>query len=140
MMSRRQRYTALTFLFAILCSSELLAQEPQDVSMVQLISNPEKFNGKVVRVIGFLRIEFEGNVLYMHREDYDYAILGNGVWVDLPEFSLKNKDRVNLKYVILVGQFSSKDRGHMGMWSGSFNNVQRLERWREIRNAAKKTN
>lgn len=31
----------------------------QDVSLIQLIAQPEKFEGKRVRFIGFLRIEFE---------------------------------------------------------------------------------
>ena len=35
----------------------------EDVSIVQLIAQPEKFEGKRVRFIGFLRIEFEGNAI-----------------------------------------------------------------------------
>ena len=58
------------------------AEKPVHVTLVRLIANPEKFDGKLVRVIGFLRLEFEGNVLYLHREDYENAILGDGIWVD----------------------------------------------------------
>lgn len=42
--------------------------EPRDVSLVQLIANPGDFHGGLVRVIGFCRLEFEGNALYLHRE------------------------------------------------------------------------
>ena len=39
----------------------LPAEDPADVSLIQLIANPQMFDGKLVRVIGFLRLEFEGN-------------------------------------------------------------------------------
>lgn len=53
----------------------------QDVSLIQLIAQPEKFEGKRVRFIGFLRIEFEGNAIYLHREDFDHGITKNGLWL-----------------------------------------------------------
>lgn len=39
--------------------------EPLHVSLIQLIANPEKYDGKQVAVVGFLRLEFEGNALYL---------------------------------------------------------------------------
>ncbi len=66
-------------LLASLFAVRVRAAEPVDVTLVQLIANPEKFDGKSIRVIGFLRLEFEGNVLYLHREDYEHAILGDGM-------------------------------------------------------------
>ena len=59
------------------------AQEPTDVTLVQLIANPDRVDGKLVRVIGFLRLEFEGDVLDLHREDYENEILGHGIWVSV---------------------------------------------------------
>ena len=88
------------------------AAEPDDVTLVRLIANPEKFDGKLIRVIGFLRLEFEGNVLYLHREDYDHAILGNGIWVDVTPEMMKQNESLNLSYVLLEGIFSSSDKGH----------------------------
>jgi hypothetical protein len=40
-----------------------------DVSVVQLIANPQLFDGKKVRFVGFLRREFEGDAFYLHRVD-----------------------------------------------------------------------
>jgi hypothetical protein len=34
-----------------------------------------------------------------------------------------------MHYVLLEGIFNSKDRGHMGMWSGSLTKIQRAEVW-----------
>lgn len=37
----------------------------QDVSLVELIARPEKFDGKRARFIGFLTILFEGTAIYL---------------------------------------------------------------------------
>jgi hypothetical protein len=44
------------------------------VSLVRLMATPEKYDGKAVQVVGFLRLEFEGNGLYLHQEDYEHGI------------------------------------------------------------------
>ena len=49
------------------------------VSLVQLIASPAEYDGNVVAVIGFLRLEFEGNELYLGRDDYRYAVTKNGL-------------------------------------------------------------
>lgn len=108
-------------------------EEPVDVTMVQLIANSEKFDGRLVRVIGFLRLEFEGNVLYLHREDYENAILGDGVWVDTTAEVMKQSKTLNMQYVLIEGTFSSSDRGHMGMWSGAIKKIRRAELWHSHR-------
>jgi len=105
------------------------AAEPEKVTLVQLIADPQKFDGKLIRVIGFLRLEFEGDVLYLHREDYEHAILGDGIWVDAGPEITKQKETLNMHYVLLEGVFDSKDRGHMGMWSGSLTKIRRAELW-----------
>jgi hypothetical protein len=88
------------------------AAAPERVTLVQLIADPQKFDGKLIRVIGFLRLEFEGDVLYLHREDYEHAILGDGVWVDATPEITKQRETLNMHYVLLEGVFDSKDRGH----------------------------
>src|SRR5271169_6128251 len=96
----------ICILFTTLFVAPIKAEEPVDVTLVQLIANPEKFDGKLVRVIGFLRLEFEGNVLYLHREDYENAILGDGIWVDVTPEITKQKKTLNMHYVVLEGIFS----------------------------------
>jgi hypothetical protein len=122
----------ITLIYILLLASITIptsGRQPIDVTMVQLIANPEKFDGKLVRVIGFLRLEFEGDALYLHREDYEISILGNGIWVDAtPEINKQSKI-LNMHYVLLEGTFSAKDRGHMGMWSGALKHITRCEVW-----------
>jgi hypothetical protein len=107
--------------------------EPTDVPLVRLITNPEKFDGKLVRVIGFLRLEFEGTVLYLHREDCENAILGAGIWVDVTPEITKQWLSLNTNYVLLEGIFSAGERGHLDMWSGSIKQVRRAQIWRPVK-------
>jgi hypothetical protein len=99
------------------------------VSLLQLIATPEKFDKKPIRVVGFLRLEFEGNALYLHREDYENAISGNGIWVDVSAKMARQEANLNMHYVLLQGIFNANDRGHMSLWSGSIKKIRRAVVW-----------
>ena len=102
----------------------------QDVSIVQVISNPPEFDGKRVRFIGFARIEFEGDAIYLHREDYEYGIARDAIWLNVPaDMTKEQKDAVNMHYVICTGVFNAKAHGHMGAFAGEIQNVRRLQLW-----------
>jgi hypothetical protein len=42
----------------------------QSITMVQLLGNPEKFDGIKIRLKGYCRVEFEGTAIYLNKEDY----------------------------------------------------------------------
>ncbi|MTW11610.1 hypothetical protein GM658_13475 [Pseudoduganella eburnea] len=111
-----------------LCTSAK-SSELSDVSMVQLISNPQQYDGKPIRLIAFLNLEFEGNALYLHREDFDKSILSNAVWISLDDQQLRASRKLSKGYVLVEGIFNAKDRGHFGMFSGSIERVTRLQSW-----------
>ena len=108
---------------AAVSSSAVSAAQPTAVGMVQLLAQPEKYDGKFIRVEGFLRLEFEGNALYLHREDYTIGLTKNGVWVDMSESPERLK--LNMHYVLIEGVFNAKDHGHLGLWSGSIEKISR---------------
>lgn len=120
------------FLLAALLIAPCKADEPLNVTLVQLIANPQPFDGKLIRVIGFLRIEFEGDVLYLHREDYENAILGDGIWVEVTPEMTKQTKVLSMNYVLLEGVFNSNERGHMGMWSGTISRIRRAQLWSNV--------
>ncbi|MDR7272968.1 hypothetical protein J2X20_005653 [Pelomonas saccharophila] len=100
-----------------------------DVSLISLIATPREFDGKQVRVIGFARLEFEGNAIYLHREDYLQGITKNGLWLDVERLPKKSAASANNQYVIVEGVFSMTDKGHLGLWSGSIQKVTRMDPW-----------
>jgi hypothetical protein len=101
-----------------------------EVSLIQLIANPQAYDGKTVRIIGFLHLEFEGNVIYLHNEDFRYGLGKNGLWIEIPRDMTKEQMKaVNDQYVICTARFVAKMHGHMGINSGEVANVTRLEVW-----------
>ena len=56
-------------------------QQPLSLSLLQLIATPDAFEGKYVRVHGFVRIEHEGTAVYLHREDSEHMLTKNGLWL-----------------------------------------------------------
>jgi len=104
-------------------------QEPVDIPLIRLIVVPEKYHGVLVRTIGFVRLEFEGDVMYPHKEDCTHALLGNGIWIDIGEKHLRQASTLGMKYCLIEATFDANERGHFGMWSGSFKNIRRFEVW-----------
>jgi hypothetical protein len=105
------------------------AEMAEDVSMVQLIATPEKFDGKFVRVFGFLNLEFEGDSLYLHREDLVQSLVRNGVWVHRTEAMERDRKKLNRHYVLIEGIFDAQDHGHMGLSGGAIKGITRVETW-----------
>jgi hypothetical protein len=102
---------------------------PIDVSIIQLIATPEKYDGKLVRAIGFVRLEFEGNVIYLHQEDLKHGLTRNGLWLNVPKGIQKEADKYNDQYVLVVGTFNAREKGHMGMTSGAIEDINRFQVW-----------
>lgn len=101
------------------------------VSLIELIARPERFDGKRVRVLGFVNFEFEGNALYLSRADWERGMTKNGVWIEPPDIppSIKGRPRWNRRDVVVEATFTAANRGHMGLWSGALTHVTRLDAW-----------
>lgn len=127
--SALHRQTIVT-LEALQSFEQKFNERAQDVSVIELIANPSRYDGKQVQLIGFLRLEFEGNALYLHQEDFEHAISRNAIWIDRPtDLSDKQTLEINNRYVICQGTFKAGEHGHMGMFSGSLTHISRLEHW-----------
>lgn len=100
------------------------------ISIVRLIVTPEKYHDKQIQIHGYLNLEFEGDAIYLHKEDRDRALTRNGFWV-----SFSNKldpseiQRLNQSYVLIEGTFDMNSRGHMGLFGGEVKNITRIVKW-----------
>jgi hypothetical protein len=107
-------------------NAETNAQQPTRVSLVQLIANPQEYDGKFVRVIGFVSVEHEGTAVYLHQEDYKYDITENAVWLDI---DFQRNKKFDQRYALIEGTFDAKHSGHKRLFSGSLKDVKRLQLW-----------
>ena len=105
-------------------------QYAKDVTMIQLIATPEKYDGQLVRVIGVGNLEFEGNCISLSKEDLKYGV-GNSIWIELGEkaISYEEAQQYNGEYVIIEGVFDKDYCGHMDMFCGSIKNISRYDLW-----------
>jgi hypothetical protein len=102
-----------------------------DVSLIRLIANPEAFDGKLVRVHGFVRVEHEGTSVYLHREDFERSLTKNGLWLQASDVAApgSREAAVQNRYALIEGRFSAKETGHRGLWSGSIKDITRMIPW-----------
>ena len=130
-----KKILAIALFFCILCgitisfinARKIDAGGIQDVSMIQLIANPEKFHQAPVRVIGFAIIEFEGTAIYLSREFAEHGLTKNAVWIDVQP--LEQFEQYDKKYVLVEGVFDKDDRGHLNLFSGCLKHISRIEEW-----------
>ena len=116
-------------LFAVLFIGSV-GVDAQDLnpSLIQLIATPERYDGKVVQVTGYCNLEFEGNALYLHQDDQRYGNTKNGIWLHVDE-KIKRNPTLRKTHCIVRGVFSSKNHGHMGLFSGELSNIERYDTW-----------
>ena len=109
--------------------SSSTSSAPLDLGMVALLADPEKYDGKVIRTIGFMCLEYEGNALYLHEEDFRYGLLKDALSLRLSSAQQKQFKNLSLKYVIIEGTLyaNGPERSEYG---GAIGNITRLEYWR----------
>ena len=104
--------------------------DPVCVSLVRLIAVPDRFQGKRVRVIGFLDLHFEGTGLFLHGDDSLFSIYANAVHVVHTREMMEQRPALNDRYVLIEGTFDREATGHRGVFpSGGIVAVTRCEAW-----------
>jgi hypothetical protein len=104
------------------------ARRPLAVSLVRLIAAPGEYDGKHVRVHGFVSVEHEGTAVYLHRDDWQHMLTKNGLWLAVNDSAPKGSKEAEVagRYALIEGRFSAKKQGHMGLWSGAIEDVTRM--------------
>lgn len=118
----------MTAIYVMAAGADAGVQPFEQVSLVRLIARPESYDGRVVQVVGYGAFDYEGTALFLQPQDYEHGVPGNKVWLSL---GARWKDRrgAQPRYVIVRGVFRAGDLGHMGLSSGSLENIELLEDW-----------
>lgn len=91
-----------------------------NVSLVRLLAAPEQFDGKRVKVIGFVHLEFEGDHIYLHREDFERGLMPNGFPLGFRPDVYKRGKSFNDRYVLMEGTFRAAYGGGItDIWSAT---------------------
>lgn len=98
----------------------LAQQQPNLVSLIQIIASPEKFDGRLVTAQGLLVLgehpEFVGQqpILYVHDEDARNQLFANAVWITPSDQMRHDREKIDRMYVTITGLFhaSHSDSDH----------------------------
>jgi hypothetical protein len=96
------------------------------VPLVQLIATPERFHGRSVMVVGFLRLGFEGDSLYLHEEDAKYHT-SNSLCVAFTPENRKKFEGLSGRYVLIDAIFDATLHGHMSVSVATLRDVRNCE-------------
>jgi hypothetical protein len=94
------------------------------VSILALIANPRDFDGKYVRVVGYVVSQIEMWAVFSSEADCRNGVTKNGIWLDTYDTPYAH---VNEAYAVVEGTFDATSLGHLGMWSGTIREISRLE-------------
>lgn len=107
-------------------------QRPLQVSVIQLVANPEKYDGKFVTVVGFLVMDSEGDGLYLHQEDHIHGIDANSVPLDRTHEMTRNREKLDASYVLITGTYKKDARGLDYPQTGRLTEIVRCEVWSNL--------
>jgi hypothetical protein len=95
-----------------------------DVPLSTLLANPTAFDGKQVRLVGYVISEMEGWAVFNSENDRRHGGPKNGVWLDTYGTPFA---QVHEAYAVVEGTYDATSCGHLGMWCGTIRNVMRVE-------------
>jgi hypothetical protein len=113
---------------------------PERVSLVRLISDGERYDGKEVVTQGFFVYAYEQQALYLSRDDAFHRLGHNGLILDGTLGSSEPKEdartiikKSHLRYVTISGTFHRPGRGHLNAYyAGELTDVLIQQVHREI--------
>lgn len=97
-------------------------------SIIQILATPDRFDGRRVRIEGFLVFDNNQPLLFLHEEDANYLVRSNGLLIYLSRDAFSDIPNVIEKYhnkhVALRGTFKDK---FVPPWHGKVVDVDRIE-------------
>jgi hypothetical protein len=99
---------------------------PDYVSMVQLIANPHRYDGRIVGLVGFLDLSWENPELYLGYEDYENMLGSNGIMISPSTQMAAHGRDLDRKYVLVVGKFTAKPGN---LTQGVISDITRFQEW-----------
>lgn len=129
--------TILSIVFFLIVSgcalkkdNKVLRESTQQISITQLINNPEKYDGKRVEFQGYFIIAFENNAIYMHKDDYLFSIYKNAIWLGFNEYFF-NQFGIQAPYegyITIQGVYKKISQNHTSLFSGRLEDITYIER------------
>lgn len=103
---------------------------PINVGMLALLSTPQKYNGKIIRTIGYLYLRSDGDAVFFHQEDLEIPILKDSFALELTPEQKQQFKELNLTYVMVQGVMRSAGPDGHELNSGTITHVTMVHGWK----------
>jgi len=100
----------------------------EPVSLIRLLAEPEQYEGRKVRVSGFVTLGFEDCGLHIDETAYKAGLRRNALWLDRPNWLTEiSARRLGHRYAEVAGTFKLEQLGHLGLYSGSLTDIRSIQ-------------
>ncbi len=123
------RRFAFLFLSAVLFFNAAVFADPQDATLLQILARPRDFDRQLIRVVGYLHLERDGDAVYLHGDDFKHGVFGNGLALEITDDIFNRREQLTGKYVVIEGYFDAQDRGSFEVYSGTIKRIWRCDVW-----------
>ena len=129
----------LSFIIAVfLCScsvnnkSQIVdkSQKGEKISIIALISNPEKYHQKKIIVDGYFNFQKDGDAIYVNKSDYENLLYKNGIYLSInQDFLIDQGIQTPYRgYVSIEGVFNKDKLGSYNFYSGTIEYITSISR------------
>ena len=99
---------------------------PKPVDLEILAAHPDKYDGKEVRVSGYLKMSLGEDAVYPSEDASVDA--KKGIWLEITDEEVKRyRFNYNAQTYVIEGTVNAKKHGRMGRWNGSIEKITRFE-------------
>ena len=120
-------YVFITFFLFLCLIASLYAERierAEAISIIELIANQEDYDGKLVRVAGYVELGYGSHAVYLSSDDAKYDIFKNGLWLVFSKRQLQH--RYDGRICSIEGYFNAANKGPNSLWSGAIENIERI--------------
>lgn len=111
-----------------------ISLEYEPISLITLLAAPERFDGRRVRVSGFVTLGFEDSGLHLDESAYQAGLNKNALWLEKPGWLTSTAARrLGRRYGEVAGTFEASVHGqcerlmHCSRFSGTLTDIRRIE-------------
>jgi hypothetical protein len=130
-------------LFGCRMTADRTKPKVEEVSLVQVLASPQKFDGRDIMVTGYyLSKGNENSTLYLSRDDARIGNISSGIAIaGYQNGRVITSEAFNKRqscFLAVSGKFRAGPTGHMGLWPGMIESVtgvsvfdEKAEKWIE---------
>ena len=126
----KKKFIAIVVLFLISCSSMTKYNENiRLVSMINLISNPERYHKKEIIIKGYYTVQFEEHAIYFSEDEYKTGSSSNAILLDINKEFLKtqNIEPPYRGYVVVKGFFYNENYHGNDSFAGVLKSISSID-------------